>query len=73
MKNKKRPQSLQLQRMFSAECGRHHPEKSVLLACYEGGLYSRHQELAERLGAPLGAVKSWVRRGLARLRECLES
>lgn len=43
--------------------------QSVLLAYYEG--YT-HQELASRLGAPLGTVKSWVRRGLARLRECLE-
>ncbi|MGH8456338.1 MAG: sigma-70 family RNA polymerase sigma factor [Stenotrophobium sp.] len=43
--------------------------QSVLLAYYEG--YT-HQELAERLRAPLGTVKSWVRRGLARLRECLE-
>ena len=41
---------------------------SVLLAYYEG--YT-HQELAARLNAPLGTVKSWVRRGLARLRECL--
>lgn len=37
---------------------------------YLGG-YS-HAELAERLGAPLGTVKSWVRRSLVRLRECLE-
>ena len=43
--------------------------QSVLLAYYEG--YT-HQELAERLKAPLGTVKSWVRRGLGRLRECLE-
>lgn len=41
---------------------------SVLLAYYEG--YT-HQELAARLRAPLGTVKSWVRRGLMRLRECL--
>ncbi|CAN5473765.1 sigma-70 family RNA polymerase sigma factor [soil metagenome] len=30
-----------------------------------------HEELAERLQTPLGTVKSWVRRGLVALRECL--
>lgn len=43
--------------------------EAVLLAYYEG--YT-HQELAVRLNAPLGTVKSWVRRGLARLREVLD-
>jgi len=43
---------------------------SVLLAYYEG--YT-HQELAARLKTPLGTVKSWVRRGLAQLRDCLEA
>ncbi|MGQ0621236.1 MAG: sigma-70 family RNA polymerase sigma factor [Panacagrimonas sp.] len=42
---------------------------ALLQAYYEG--YT-HQELAARLHAPLGTVKSWVRRGLARLRECLD-
>lgn len=42
--------------------------KSVLLAYYEG---LTHQELAERMQAPLGTVKSWVRRGLSSLRDCL--
>ena len=43
--------------------------RSVLLAYYEG--YT-HQELARAMKAPLGTVKSWVRRGLAQLRDCLE-
>jgi len=43
--------------------------RSVLLAYYEG--YT-HAELARRLDAPLGTVKSWVRRGLQQLRACLE-
>ncbi|WP_110815560.1 sigma-70 family RNA polymerase sigma factor [Pseudoroseicyclus aestuarii] len=30
-----------------------------------------HGEIAGRLEAPLGSVKSWVRRGLGKLRECL--
>lgn len=42
--------------------------RSVLLAYYEG--YT-HQELARALKAPLGTVKSWVRRGLQTLRDCL--
>lgn len=43
--------------------------EAVLLAYYEG--YT-HQELATRMNVPLGTVKSWVRRGLARLREALD-
>jgi RNA polymerase sigma-70 factor (ECF subfamily) len=31
-----------------------------------------YEALAEREGVPLGTVKSWIRRGLAKLRECLE-
>ncbi|MES2682012.1 MAG: sigma-70 family RNA polymerase sigma factor [Pseudomonadota bacterium] len=43
--------------------------KSVLMAYYHG--YS-HAELAARLGVPLGTAKAWVRRGLKRLRICME-
>ncbi|WP_181706602.1 sigma-70 family RNA polymerase sigma factor [Chthonobacter rhizosphaerae] len=42
--------------------------QAVVLA-YTHGL--SHGELAGRLGQPLGTVKSWIRRGLLVLRECL--
>jgi RNA polymerase sigma-70 factor (ECF subfamily) len=38
-------------------------------AFFDGFTYS---ELAARLDVPLGTMKSWIRRGLMRLRECLE-
>ena len=43
-------------------------KRSLLLAYYEG--YS-HSEIAERLDVPVGTVKSWIRRGLLALRQCL--
>ena len=30
-----------------------------------------HEELSRRLGSPVGTIKSWVRRGLQGLRDCL--
>jgi RNA polymerase sigma-70 factor (ECF subfamily) len=42
----------------------------VVLAFVEG---LSHSELAERLLVPLGTVKSWIRRSLLSLRECLAS
>ena len=44
--------------------------RCVVLAFVDG---FSHAEIAERLAAPLGSVKSWVRRGLLALRSCLES
>ena len=43
--------------------------KAVLLA-YTQGL--THGELAGRLGVPLGTMKSWIRRSLMVLKECLK-
>lgn len=40
----------------------------ILLAFIEG--YT-HDELARRMERPLGTVKSWIRRGLKRLKDCL--
>jgi RNA polymerase sigma-70 factor (ECF subfamily) len=31
-----------------------------------------HGELAGKLGLPLGSIKSWLRRSLLTLRECLQ-
>ncbi len=43
--------------------------KAILLAYYYG---MTHTELAAELAAPLGTVKSWVRRGLLQLKECVD-
>jgi len=44
--------------------------RRVIVLAYIEGL--SHSTLAERLHMPLGTVKSWIRRGLASLRGCLE-
>jgi RNA polymerase sigma-70 factor (ECF subfamily) len=43
--------------------------QAIALAYYKGLV---HTEIAVALGAPLGTVKAWVRRGMDRLRACLE-
>ena len=43
---------------------------AIRTAFFDGVTY---EVLAARLGAPLGTVKSWIRRGLANLRGCLEA
>jgi len=30
-----------------------------------------HSEIAQKVGAPLGTVKAWIKRSLAVLRECM--
>ena len=44
-------------------------KQAIALAFFQG---LTHAELAAHLHEPLGTVKSWVRRGLERLRTCLD-
>jgi RNA polymerase sigma-70 factor (ECF subfamily) len=44
-------------------------QKVIRIAFYEGVTY---EALAQRMDTPLGTVKSWIRRGLLKLKGCLE-
>ncbi|MBY0521505.1 MAG: sigma-70 family RNA polymerase sigma factor [Sphingomonas sp.] len=44
--------------------------QAIRTAFFEGVTYA---ELAERQSVPVGTMKSWVRRGLMRLKDCVES
>ena len=45
-------------------------QRCIVLAFVDG---LSHSEITERIGVPLGTVKSWIRRGLLALRRCLQS
>jgi RNA polymerase sigma-70 factor (ECF subfamily) len=45
------------------------PRQAIALAFFQG---LSHGELARHLGQPLGTVKSWIRRGLERMKRCLD-
>ncbi|HUU73465.1 MAG TPA: sigma-70 family RNA polymerase sigma factor [Burkholderiales bacterium] len=64
--------------VLSARSGRLHEcleqlgadqKRSITLAFFHG---LSHGELAQKMDKPLGTVKTWVRRGLDRLRHCLD-
>lgn len=44
--------------------------RDCLIDAYCGGY--THQELSEKKGRPLGTVKSWIKRALQSLRECVD-
>ena len=46
-------------------------QRSAIRTAFFDGL--TYAELAEREAVPLGTMKSWVRRGLIRLKECLDA
>ncbi|MFO1305127.1 MAG: sigma-70 family RNA polymerase sigma factor [Burkholderiales bacterium] len=45
------------------------PKQAVALAFYQG---LSHAEIATHLREPLGTIKSWIRRALSRLKDCLD-
>ena len=64
--------------ILAAQAGRLHEcmeqlgadqRRSITLAFFHG---LSHGELADKMNKPLGTVKTWVRRGLDRLKQCLE-
>ena len=61
-------QALQIEGCMTALEGSY--RQSLALAYYEGLC---HTEVAAQMGAPLGSVKAWIRRGLERLKSCLSS
>ncbi len=58
--------ALQVQACLAALDASH--RQSLALAYYQG---LTHSEVAQQMGAPLGSVKAWIRRGLDKLKTCL--
>jgi RNA polymerase sigma factor (sigma-70 family) len=46
-------------------------QSTAIRAAFLDGL--TYEQLAERMSVPLGTMKSWIRRGLLKLRTCLEA
>ena len=59
-------QALRIETCMNALEGSH--RQSLALAYYQG---LSHTEVATQIGAPLGSVKAWIRRGLDKLKTCL--
>ncbi len=47
------------------------PQSDAITLAYFRGF--THQEVCHHMSTPLGSVKSWIRRGLERLKKCLET
>lgn len=62
--------SLMTRRMLKCMQGLQENQKKAILMAYYYGM--THEEIAAKLDSPLGTVKAWVRRGVVRLKECLE-
>ena len=62
----KASQALNVESCLGTLDGSH--RQSLALAYYQG---LSHTEVAAQMGAPLGSVKAWIRRGLEKLKACL--
>jgi RNA polymerase sigma-70 factor (ECF subfamily) len=60
-------EALRIERCMAALQGAQ--RQSLALAYYQG---LSHTEVAAQMGVPVGSVKSWLRRGLERLKDCLQ-
>jgi RNA polymerase sigma-70 factor (ECF subfamily) len=58
-------------RLYACLDGLEGPSRAVIRTAFLEGV--TYDALARRMDTPLGTVKSWVRRGLLKLRSCLES
>jgi RNA polymerase sigma factor (sigma-70 family) len=58
------------QRLYSCLEELEQRQSAAIRSAFMDGL--TYDELAQRSGVPLGTMKSWIRRGLAKLRACLE-
>jgi RNA polymerase sigma-70 factor (ECF subfamily) len=61
-------QALHIDGCMKALDGSH--RQTLALAYYQG---LSHSEVAAQMGAPLGTVKAWIRRGLEKLKSCLSA
>jgi RNA polymerase sigma-70 factor, ECF subfamily len=61
-------QAMSIDGCMNALDGTH--RQSLALAYYQG---LSHSEVAAQMGAPLGSVKAWIRRGLDKLKDCLKA
>lgn len=57
-------------RIFACMRGLEDERRHAIRAAFYQGL--SYPEIASAMGRPLGTIKSWVRRGLLQLKECLE-
>ena len=62
--------SEELKRLMHCLSGLTPEQRDCILLSYHQGYTPR--EVAERIQRPVGTVKTWIRRGLIKVRECLE-